>query len=114
MSLSVAAPAHVRRTYENFLKAVGELLTGELSTEELHQSASIVFDSLCDLDVSDNDWNSRSLVAQKRYAHLSLGAAVHFKIRRQRHGTLDWLTFNHKISRDGILDFNFYPKISRQ
>lgn len=46
------APAQVRHAYEQFLVAVSELLDGEVSSHELQQSASLIYDVIYDLDVA--------------------------------------------------------------
>lgn len=40
------APSHVRKTYEEFLGAVAELLGGELHSEELYEAATTVYNIL--------------------------------------------------------------------
>ncbi|MCO5571324.1 hypothetical protein L7F22_025062 [Adiantum nelumboides] len=41
------APQHARKSYEEFLGAVAELLGGEVLSEELHEAASTVYKVLC-------------------------------------------------------------------
>ncbi|KAJ7519602.1 hypothetical protein O6H91_20G045600 [Diphasiastrum complanatum] len=45
-----SAPSQVRDSYEQFLKAIGELLGGEMSSEELSESTSIIYGCLFDFD----------------------------------------------------------------
>ncbi|XP_024368754.1 DExH-box ATP-dependent RNA helicase DExH14 isoform X1 [Physcomitrium patens] len=44
------APAKIRHAYEQFLVAVKELIDGEVPPDELQQSASLIYDSIHDLD----------------------------------------------------------------
>ncbi|KAL3683377.1 hypothetical protein R1sor_001399 [Riccia sorocarpa] len=61
-----SAPSHIRNQYELFLKAVAELVDGEVSTEELHQSASIVYDVLHDFARDGKLQSIRAALSQKR------------------------------------------------
>ncbi|OAE30033.1 hypothetical protein AXG93_3893s1430 [Marchantia polymorpha subsp. ruderalis] len=61
-----SAPSYIRLKYELFLKAVAELVDGEVSTEELQQSASIVYDALHDFEKGETLQNPKALISQKR------------------------------------------------
>ncbi|KAH9288103.1 hypothetical protein KI387_032220, partial [Taxus chinensis] len=65
------APTEVRKTYEEFLTAVSELLEGELSTEELHESARIIYDIFHDYEFNSN--NKTALANKKESVQQSLG-----------------------------------------
>lgn len=62
----MTAPSYIRLKYELFLKAVAELVDGEVSTEELQQSASIVYDALHDFEKGETLQNPKALISQKR------------------------------------------------
>ncbi|KAG0625562.1 hypothetical protein M758_2G065100 [Ceratodon purpureus] len=47
------APAQIRHAYEQYLVAVSELLDGEVSSDELQQSASLIYDVIYDLDIAN-------------------------------------------------------------
>jgi hypothetical protein len=64
--LSVAAPHAAREVYEQFLGAARELLGGEPSSEELHQSATLIYESLASLELDDRGQFSRTELAGKR------------------------------------------------
>lgn len=64
--LLYVAPAQVRHAYEQFLVAVSELLDGEVSSHELQQSASLIYDVIYDLDIA----KSGPELNQKRYAYV--------------------------------------------
>jgi len=61
--LSNIAPAQIRHAYEQFLVAISELLDGEISSDELQQSASLIYDVIYDLDFANGGPES----IQKRY-----------------------------------------------
>lgn len=60
----ITVPVEIRRTYEQFLSAVAELINGELSTEELHESAGVIYDILHDFD-SDSSSSRTTLMNKK-------------------------------------------------
>ncbi|GLJ46147.1 hypothetical protein SUGI_0972180 [Cryptomeria japonica] len=67
------APIEVRKTYEEFLTVISEFLDGELSTEELHESAIIIYDILHDYK---SDSNSEVALAEKKEnVHQLLGVS---------------------------------------
>lgn len=65
-------PVEIRRTYEQFLSAVAELIDGELSTEELHESAGVIYDILHDFD-SDSSSSRTTLMNKKESVQRLLG-----------------------------------------
>ena len=64
--LCIVAPAQIRHAYEQYLVAVSELLDGEVSSDELQQSASLIYDVIYDLDIA----NAGPELNQKRYKNL--------------------------------------------
>lgn len=63
--LSVA-PAEIRHAYEQFLIAVSDLIDGEVSSDELQQSGSLIYDIVHDLDTPATG----PAFIQKRYIKL--------------------------------------------
>jgi len=51
--LSNIDPVQICHVYEQFLVVVLELLDGEVSSDELQQSTSLIYDVIYDLDVAN-------------------------------------------------------------
>eukprot|EP01018_Ginkgo_biloba_P014054 Gb_18049 [translate_table: standard] len=67
------APSDVRQTYEQFLAAVSELMDGDVSTEELHESAADIYNILHDFDDDAAKSNIAYSKNKKEKVQMSLG-----------------------------------------